>query len=291
MRAFDYSAPTTLQNAIALLQEKGERARVLSGGTDLIVQVREDRRDLDMMIDVKKIPELMELHHDHQTGLRLGASVPCTRMCEHPVFVKVYPGLNDAAALIGGIQIQNRASFGGNLCNSSPAADSIPALIVHRAICLIAGPRGRREVPVENFCTAPGKNVLAPDELLVSFQIPPPPPRFGAHYLRFIPRNEMDIAVVGCGASVELGEDGQSVIRARVALGAVAPTPILVEEAAGELIGRPISEETIAKAAQVAQAACRPITDMRGTAEYRRHLAAVLTRRALRKAAERAGRF
>ena len=219
-----------------MLSQKGDRARVLSGGTDLIVQVREKRRDLDLMVDVKKIPELLEIRYDATTGLTLGASVACNRIYEHPVISRTYPGLVDAAFLIGGTQIQNRASLGGNLCNASPAADSIPALIAHRAVCVIAGPKGERELPVEQFCVAPGRNALQPGELLVSFRIPPPPPRFGANYLRFIPRNEMDIAVVGCGASLSLESDLKTVASARVSLGAVAPTPLLVEEAAAVLI-------------------------------------------------------
>jgi CO/xanthine dehydrogenase FAD-binding subunit len=288
LQTFEYVAPSTLQAALALLQAKGNRARALSGGTDLIVQVREDRRHLDTMIDIKKIPELMELQYDPVHGLHLGASVPCYRIYEDPVIKKVYPGLVDAASLIGGIQIQSRASFGGNLCNSSPAADSIPALIAHHAVCWIAGPERTRKVPVEEFCTGPGKNVLMPTELLVALKIPPPPKHFGARYLRFIPRNEMDIAVVGCGVSIELSADRQTCIRARIALGAVAPIPLLVKEAGFYLAGRRISEESIEKAAASAQAAARPITDMRGTAEYRRHLVGVLTRRALHSAIERA---
>ena len=288
MRAFDYAAPKSLKEAVALLSQKGDRARVLSGGTDLIVQVREKRRDLDLMVDVKRIPELLELRYDATTGLTLGASVACNRIYEHRVVSRTYPGLVDAAFLIGGTQIQNRASLGGNLCNASPAADSIPALIAHRAVCVIAGSKGERELPVEKFCVAPGRNTLQPGELLVSFRIPSPPPRFGANYLRFIPRNEMDIAVVGCGASLSLENDLKTVASARVSLGAVAPTPLLVEDAASVLVGRPFSTEILDKAATTAQAAARPISDMRGTADYRRHLVGVLTRRALLKAFERA---
>ena len=288
MQTFEYAAPSTLQGALALLQVKGDRARVLSGGTDLIVQVREDRRHLDTMIDIKKIPELMEMRYDPIHGLHLGASVPCCRIYEDPVIQKIYPGLVDAASLIGGVQIQSRASFGGNLCNSSPAADSIPALIAHHAVCWIAGSEGTRKVPVEDFCTAPGKNVLSPTELLVALEVPPPPKHFGASYLRFIPRNEMDIAVVGCGVSIELSADQLTCVRARIALGAVAPTPVLAKEAGLYLAGKRISEESIQKAAALAQTVAHPITDMRGTAEYRRHLVEVLTRRALHSAIERA---
>jgi CO/xanthine dehydrogenase FAD-binding subunit len=288
LHAFEYAAPGSLAEAVGLLKEKGDRARVLSGGTDLIVQVREDKRQVDLMIDVKRIPELTELRFDPGRGLTLGASVPCYRLYESLEFARAYPGLIDAAELIGGKQIQNRASFGGNLCNSSPAADSIPALIAHSTVCRITGPGGTRELPVEDFCVGPGRNVLKSDEMLVSFFIPVTPSRFGASYLRFIPRNEMDIAVVGCGASVELSSDHQKFVRSRIALGAVAPTPLLVESAGAALQNQQVGEAAIERAASAAQAAARPITDMRGTAEYRRHLVGVLTKRALRKAIERA---
>ena len=197
-----------------------------------------------------------------------------------------YPGLMDAFQLVGGTQIQGRASVGGNLCNSSPAADTTPTLIAHRATCVIAGPSGRREVPVEQFCTGPGRNVLGNGEFLVALRLPAPPKNFGAHYLRFIPRNEMDIAVVGVGSSVVFGDDGATVTAARVALGAVAP-PIAGRRSGGGLIGKPISDATIAQAA-AAQAAARPISDMRGTIEQRRHLTGVLTRRTLQGAIARA---
>jgi carbon-monoxide dehydrogenase medium subunit len=200
----------------------------------------------------------------------------------------MYPGLVDAVQLIGGIQIQYRASLGGNLCNASPAADSIPALIVHGATCVIANASGTRSMPVADFCIAPGKNALEFGELLVAITAPPPAKNFGSHYLRFIPRNEMDIAVVGAGASVILDSAKQKILSARIALGAVAPTPLFIEEAGTFLAGKEISEEDIREAARIAQAAARPISDLRGTAEHRRHLCAVLTRRALETAIERA---
>jgi CO/xanthine dehydrogenase FAD-binding subunit len=190
--------------------------------------------------------------------------------------------------LIGGVQIQSRASIGGNLCNASPAADSIPALIVHNARCLIVNNAGTHEIPVEQFCVAPGKNALQDGEFLLAILVPVVPEKFGAHYLRFIPRNEMDIAVVGAGASVTLDETKQQILFARIALGAVAPTPLLVEEAGSFLTGKEITQEAIQEAAKIAQAAARPISDLRGTVEHRKHLCAVLTRRALEKAIERA---
>ena len=288
MQAFDYVAAQTVDEAVSLLADKGDQARVLAGGTDLIVQVREGRRHLDLIVDVKKIPDVNVLSYDAQNGLHLGAAVPCHRIYNDATIAQAYPGLMDAFTLVGGMQIQGRASVGGNVCNSSPAADTIPPLIVHYTTCLIAGPNGRREVPIEQFCTAPGRNVLARGEFLVSLRIPAPPKNFGAHYLRFIPRNEMDIAVVGVGSSVVLSQDRNTITAARIALGAVAPTPLLVEAAAAALVGKPVSDTTIEAAAEAAQAAARPITDMRGTIEQRRHLAGVLTRRTLQGAIARA---
>jgi len=288
LKAIDYAAPATVADAAALLAEKGERARVLAGGTDIIVQVREGRRDLDLLVDVKNIPELSELTFDARQGLKIGAAVPCCRVYEDAAIARAYPGLMDAVSLVGGIQIQSRASLGGNLCNASPAADTVPALIVHDAVCTIAGPKGAREVPVEQFCTGPGRTVLGHGEFLVSLRLPPPRTRFGASYLRFIPRNEMDIAVVGVGASVTLDDTGQRCAAARIALAAVAPTPLLVAEAASALVVGPLSDTQIEKAAALARSAARPISDMRGDADFRRHLVGVLTKRALHAALARA---
>ncbi|HRW05674.1 MAG TPA: xanthine dehydrogenase family protein subunit M [Caldilineaceae bacterium] len=288
MQAFDYVTAQSVDEVVNLLAEKGEMARVLSGGTDLLVALREGRRKAELVIDVKGLPETTAMGYDASKGLSLGAAVPCHRMYDDKSVATAYPGLMDSAHLIGGTQIQGRASMGGNLCNASPAADSIPNLIAHGAICHIAGPNGRRQLKVEEFCTGPGRNALGQGEFLVSLEIPAPKPGFGAAYLRFIPRNEMDIAVVGVGASVQLDESRSNFVSARIALGAVAPTPLYVEEAGAALAGKPVNEASIAEAAKIAQAAAKPISDMRGTAEYRKHLAAVLTRRTLQKAIERA---
>ena len=288
MKEFDYAAPRTVAEAVALLAEKGDRARVLAGGTDIIVQVREGRREVDVLVDVKAIREANELSYDARRGLRLGAAVPCYRIYEHKEIARIYSGLMDAVSLVGGIQIQSRASVGGNLCNASPAADTIPPLIAYEAVCVIAGPNGTREVPVEKFCVAPGKTVLGKGEFLLSLHMLSPRPRSGAHYQRFIPRNEMDIAVVGVGASVTLDESRQRCLAARVALAAVAPTPLLVSEAGDALVDEPLSDKQIDRAAKVAQAAARPISDMRGDADYRRHLVGVLTKRVLQGAIARA---
>jgi carbon-monoxide dehydrogenase medium subunit len=288
LEAFDYAAVRSVDEAVALLAQRGDEARVLAGGTDIIVMVREGRRKVGLLVDIKGIPEVNQLSFDPTTGLTLGAAVPCHQIYAQPDIVAAYPGLIDAVSLVGGMQIQGRATVGGNLCNASPAADTTPALIALGATCVIAGPNGRREVPVEQFCTGPGRTVLEQGEFLVSFHLPPPQPRSGAAYLRFIPRNEMDIAVVGAGASVVLNTDHSAFVSARVALGAVAPTPLFVETAGAAVAGKPVAEETIQQAAEAARAAARPIDDMRGTAPYRRHLVGVLTRRALHGAIQRA---
>jgi CO/xanthine dehydrogenase FAD-binding subunit len=288
LRAFEYVAPKTIDDAVTSLAAKGDLARALSGGTDLIVQVREGRRELERIVDVKNIAEANVLSYSPDTGLHLGAAVPCYKIYADAEIAAAYPGLMDAASMIGGIQIQGRATLGGNLCNASPAADGIPPLIILEAVCEIAGPNGHREVPVEDFCTAPGRTVLETGELLVAFKLPPPKKNSGAHYLRFIPRNEMDIAVVGAGAAVVLDDAKTSFVSARIALGAVAPTPLFAEEASASLAGKPISDEAINAAAEAAQAIARPISDMRGTAEQRTHLVGVLTRRALNGAIQRA---
>ena len=281
MNWFDYSAPSTIADAIQLKTAHPE-AIALAGGTDLLVQLRVGRKSTGLVIDVKKIPELNELRYTPEAGLTLGAAVPCHRVYEDSTVSRVYPALAEVAALIGGIQIQGRASIGGNLCNAAPSADSIPLLIALGARCRIAGAGGEREVAAEDFCIAPGKNVLAAGELLVSLQIPPMAPHSGARYLRFIPRNEMDIAVAGAGVAVTL--KGGAFTAARIALASVAPTPLFVPAAGESLIGKPASAESIDAAAHIASEAAKPITDMRGTWEYRRHLCAVLTRRALESA-------
>jgi carbon-monoxide dehydrogenase medium subunit len=286
LRPIEYVAPKTVEEAVAALAEKGEAARPLAGGTDILVQMRGGRRLIDRIVDVKKIPELNELSYDPASGLTIGAAVECYKIYEDAAVMANYPALVDCTSIIGGIQIQGRATVGGNLCNAAPSADSIPALIAYGATANIAGPNGTRSVPVEDVCTGPGQSILAANELLVSISVPAPAANSGARYIRFIPRNEMDIAVVGAGVSVEL--DGDTIKSARVSLASVAPTPLFVREAGDALAGQPISDESIRKASALAQAAAKPITDMRGTIEFRNHLCEVLTRRALNTAIERA---
>jgi carbon-monoxide dehydrogenase medium subunit len=250
--------------------------------------MRLDLHDVDTVLDVKKIPELHELVYDETTGLTVGAAVPCAEIYENSAVLDNYPGLVDAVSIIGGMAIQGRATLGGNLCNASPSGDGVSSLIALGATCNIAGSGGIRSLPSEQFCVAPGKNALGQGELLVSIHFPAPKPNTGAHYLRFTPRAEMDIAVAGVGAAVELSADFTRIVSARLALAAVAPTPVLASNAANALIGNAPTEETIAAAAKIAQESINPITDVRGTAAQRRHLIGVLTRRALIVAIARA---
>lgn len=284
MKSFDYAAPRTLGEAVELMTLH-PKARALAGGTDLLVQMRAGRREPDLVVDIKRVPEMNELRVD-ATGLVLGAAVPCYKIYNDGAVLKAFPSLAEVAGIIGGTQIQGRASIGGNLANSAPSADSVPLLIALKAVCRIVGSKGERTVAVEDFCTAPGKNVLGEGELLVSLHIPPPGASAAAQYLRFIPRNEMDIAVAGVGVSVAL--DNGNIRSARIALASVAPTPLFVKAAGDALAGQPATAESIAKACAAASAAATPITDMRGTADYRRHLCSVLTRRALESAIAKA---
>lgn len=288
MKNFDYAAPCSLAEATALLAQAPGTARILAGGTDILVQLREHLRDADLLVDVKRIPELMELGYDPKQGLRLGASVPCYRIYENTEVSAAYPALADAARIVGGWQIQSRASVGGNLCNSSPAGDTIAPLIALQATCVLLGPGGRREVPAQEFCTAPGRNVLQRGEFLTTLVFPPAVRGSGSAYQRFIPRNEMDIAVAAAASWVRLDPAGKTIEQARVAVGAVAPTVRFAAEASRWLEGQPATEETFAQAGELARAVASPIDDMRGTIEFRRHLVGVLTRRTLARAVERA---
>ena len=291
MHPFAYEAPSTIDDAVAVLEKHGDKARPIAGGTDVLVQARANRWDLEAIVDVKNIQELTEIIHYPDGSTSIGAATPCYKIYEDDLVRAKYPGIIDAVEMIGGIQIQSRASLGGNLCNSSPSADGICPLIAYKAVCHIAGPGGEgahRDVPVAEFCTGPGSNVLERGEMLVAMVLPAPERNSGAAYVRFIPRNEMDIAVCGAGVGVRLDDAGDTFEDAIVALAAVAPVPLVVPEAADALIGNPVNDDTIAKAAAAAKAAARPIADMRGTIDQRKHLSEVLTRRMINKAVERA---
>jgi len=285
MHDFEYKAPTSLDSLTSLLAEHGSRARVLAGGTDLIDHIRTGRFAPDVVVDIKRVPELSEIALSDGL-LTIGAAVPCCRIYEHPEIGKHFAALVDSASIIGGIQIQNRATLGGNLCTASPAADSIPALIALSAeICVLSGDEVRR-VDAADFCSSPGQTVLDVGGVVTAVEIPLPAVRTGSHYRRFIPRNEMDIAVVGVGVSVQLSEDFSAFESVRVALGAVAPTPLLVREISDELAGATI-EDGISRAVKIARSAASPIDDMRGTREFRLHVVGVLVERALREAVDR----
>jgi len=286
LQAINYEAPSTIDQAVGLLKAHGEKARPFCGGTDLLIQMRAGVRTPDYVVDVKNIKEMRNISFDAKTGLRLGAAVSCIEIHESEVMRRNYPGLTEAAHLIGSLQIQNRASVGGNLCNGSPAADSTPALIAIGARARLVGPNGAREVPVENFVLSPGRTVIQPGELLVELLAAAPAPHTSDAYLRLIPRNEMDIAIVGVGSSVTL--DGDKVTAARIGLGAVAATPLLGAKAAESLIGKKLDDAALDAAARLTSEQASPIDDMRGTVEYRKHITGVLTRRTLLLAAERA---
>ena len=286
MQKVKYARANSVDEAIALLDKGGATARPLAGGTDLIVQARERRRQVELFVDIKPIPETQDLKYDARNGLTIGASLPAYKIYGNENVRRLYPALVDATSVIGGTAIQGRASLGGNLCNSSPAADSVTAMIALEAVANIAGPKGRRSVPVETFATGPGRNILEQGEFVVSIHFPAPAPNSGTAWDRFIPRNEMDIAVVNAG--VQLRFDGGRVSWAKVAIGAVAPTALVVPAAAEALVGRPLSDATIKAAAEAAMAAARPIDDMRGSIRQRKHLVGVYVERMIRKAAERA---
>ena len=285
MHTSRYEAPASIAGALRVIAAD-PGAMVLAGGTDLLVQYQSGARRPTTFVDVKRIPELMQISAD-EAGVTIGAAAPAADICAHPVISACWPGLVDAVRLIGSAQIQARGSIGGNLCNGSPAADSTCALMVNRAVAIIAGAAGERQVPVEEFVVAPGRTVLAPGELLVSVRLPRSIGRTADAYQRLIPRSEMDIAVVSVGVSLTLDANGVCTA-ARVAIGAVAPTALLVADAARALVESTLGADALGRAAAAASAAARPIDDKRGTADYRRTVVGVLTKRVAAIAAARA---
>ena len=285
MTDIDFQAPASLQDALALLGQAGQ-TRPLAGGTDLMVQMRSGRLQPQRILDLKRIPGLIGIQAG-PAGFVIGAATPCAQIGEHAGLAAAWPGVVEAARLIGSTQVQGRASLGGNLCNASPAADSVPALIAAGAVLRVAGPAGERELAAEALQLGPGRHALAPGEVLVAIALPARAPRSGDAYLRLIPRTEMDIAVAGAGVWLALDAD-RRVSQARVALGAVAPTALRVDAAAQALIGTRLEDEALVRLAAAASAACRPIDDKRGTAAYRIRVAGVLARRAAVIASERA---
>jgi CO/xanthine dehydrogenase FAD-binding subunit len=277
LQEFVYERPGSVEEAVAAIAA-GD-ARALAGGTDLVPQLREGRRQTGRIVDLKFVPEMMAIAVLPDGGVSIGAATTAAVVARHPVIAARYPAVAQSAQLIGGVQVQNRASLGGNICNAAPSADGVPALICHAARALIAGPKGRREMPVESLFAAPGRSNLAADELLVAIVLPPAEERTAAAYLRFTPRREMDIAVAGAGAWLRL-EDG-AIAQARIALASVAPTPIRAATAERTLVGERPSRALFEAAGRLAAQDARPISDTRGSADYRKTLVAVLTARAL----------
>lgn len=281
----NYQAPSTVEEAAGLLAAD-PGSQVFAGATDVVPQMRAGRPTPSTLVDLKKIDRLVSVNSS-DSGWVIGAATPTVRLTENEALSTELPGLVEAAGLIGSDQVQSRSSLGGNLCNASPAADSVPAMVVNGARAVIASGSGTRTIPVEEVTTGPGTTSLAPGEFVVEFEIDHPPANTGDAYLRLIPRTEMDIAVVGVGARVTVDDSGQCTA-ATIALGAVAPTVVRVPDAESALVGSSLDEAALTAAAEAAQAACNPIDDKRGTIAYRRHVAGVLTRRAIAIAAERA---
>ncbi|HLY43998.1 MAG TPA: xanthine dehydrogenase family protein subunit M [Stellaceae bacterium] len=286
MPRLNYTAPATVDEAVKALAGAAGLAKVLSGGTDLLVQLKSGRLKPDLIVDTKRIPGLIGIREEGEFFV-IGAATPGVMISANEKLEHAWPGIVEGVDLIGSTQIQGRCSIAGNLCNASPAADSVPPVIAARGVAVIAGPSGKREAPVEAIVTGPGRTSLAKGEFVVEFKIPKPKPRQSDAYLRFIPRTEMDIAVVGCAVNVTL-DAGGTCTDARVVLGAVAPTQLVVADAAKALIGHKLDAATLAALDAAAQAACKPISDKRGTIEYRTKVAGVLARRAAAIAFERA---
>ena len=288
MTAFAYAAPTSVSEVLTLLDDhsrSGEPTQILAGGTDVMVQMRSVNREPRTIIDIKRLEETNRLEVGAE-DIYIGSAIPSAQMQEHAELKALYPGLLEAADLIGSTQVQGRATVCGNLCNASPAGDSIPSLIAAGAVCDIATASGSRELAVEDFVTGVGQNALATGEFLLGVKLRRPQASTKDAYLRFTPRTEMDIAVAGVGVSVSL--DGAECVAARVAIGAVAKTALLVGEAAEALIGTVLDEASLQQAGKACQAAAQPISDKRGSAAYRRKVVGVLCRRALAVARDRA---
>ena len=287
MPSFDFKAPTSLADALELLARPGE-VRPLAGGTDIIDQLKNTRRNADLVVDMKRIPELLTLEANG-AGLRIGSAVSCADVHRFTAANGGYPALAESSALVGSVHIQNRATVGGNVCNAAPSADTIPALLIHEAVARTASASGEREIPLIDFFAGPGQTVLQKGEILRELVLPAPPANTVSAYLRFIPRNEMDIAVAGVGSLVEIDPASKTVKKARIALASVAPTPVWAYAAEESLEGSAIDAAAIDRAAELAVEAAVPITDVRGSAEYRKELVKVLTRRTLNLCIERLG--
>ncbi len=286
---FEYFAPQSLTEALTLLQERGEGGRALAGGTDLVVQVKEGEKIPipSYLVSLRRIPELRGIDSSARDGLRIGATATMAEIAESPLIRERYSALADGAEIVGSIQTMNMATVGGNVCNAAPSADTAPPLLVHEAVAVVAGPQGERELPLEEFWLGPNQTALQPGELLRELRLPAPPANTGGVYVRRTPRKQMDIAVIGVAVLLTLGQCDR-IERARIALGAVAPTPVRARKAEAALEGKAASEALFSEAAETAASEASPIDDIRGSAEFRRHLVRVTTERCLHEAAQRA---
>ncbi len=293
MRPFAYFSPGSLDEALETFRREGEGGRPLAGGTDLVVQLKEGGHKFPYpryLVGIRRLPELKVLEWRDGEGLRLGAGLTMAEVAESPLVQQRYPVLVDGAGIVGSLQTMNLATVGGNVCNAAPSADTAPPLLVLEAMARIVGPEGERLVPLEEFWLGPGQTVLRHGELLVEFLLPPPTPRAAGLYRRHTPRRQMDIAVVGVAVAVEMDDSDGTLRKVRIALGAVAPTPIRARQAEAALEGQAPTPEAIARAAALAQAEARPISDVRGSAAFRRQLVGVMTERLLRQAVDMAMR-
>ena len=289
LKTFEYFAPKSLPEALSLLQERGEEGRALAGGTDLVVQVKEGGKipTPSYLVSLRRLPELRGIDFSESDGLRIGATVTMTEATESAPVRERYRALADGAEIVGSVQTMNMATIGGNVCNAAPSADTAPPLLTYEAVAVIAGPKGERDVPIEEFWLGPNQTALQQGELLRELRLPAPPAYTGGVYVRQTPRKQMDIAVVGVAVLLTLGQ-GDRIERARIALAAVAPTPIRARKAEAALEGKAASEALFAQVAETATSEASPIGDVRGSAEFRRHLVKVTTERCLREAAQRA---
>lgn len=289
LKTFEYFAPESLPEALSLLQERGEEGRALAGGTDLVVQVKEGGKipTPSYLVSLRRLPELRGIDFSERDGLRIGATVTMTEAAESAPVRERYRALADGAEIVGSIQTMNMATIGGNVCNAAPSADTAPPLLTYEAVAVIAGPKGERDVPIEEFWLGPNQTALQQGELLRELRLPAPPANTGGVYVRQTPRKQMDIAVVGVAVLLTLGQ-GDRIERARIALAAVAPTPIRARKAEAALEGKAASEALFAEAAETATSEASPIGDVRGSAQFRRHLVQVTTERCLQEAAQRA---
>ena len=290
MRSFEYLAPQTIDEAVRLLAEHGDEARPIAGGTDIVVQMKESATRFpypQYLIGLNQISELKGIEFSESAGLRIGAGATMAEIAESPIIRERYAALAEGAGVVGSLQTMNMATIGGNVCNAAPSADTAPALLAFEAQAVIAGRSGTRSVDLDQFFAGPGQTTLDTGELLAEISVPVPARRTGSAYRRHTPRKQMDIAVVGIAAVVTLG-DGGRIERARIALGAVAPTPVRAQKAEASLAGQTASDEAFARAAEIAAGECSPISDQRGTAEFRSHLVRVMTDHMLREAAARA---